>query len=265
MTPEPRLPWSHKGDHGRLLIVGGSIDYVGAPALAGMAALYAGCDLCTIAAPENAAWAINCLSPDLITIKLKGERLTERNLAVLLEASGKCDAVLIGNGLGAHPSTLSAVQKFVDRVDKPLVLDADALKIKDITEGSILTPHAGEFFILSGEKPTTDLVERRELVRTVARKLGCIIILKGHVDIISDGNRVVENRTGNPYMTIGGTGDTLAGILGSLLVQGTPKFEAAVRAAEINGMAGDLCLKQEKHVLASKLLKYIPSVLENKR
>ena len=139
---------NRKGDNGRVLVIGGSREYVGAVVLAGLAALRSGVDWVTIAAPEKVAWAINVLSVDLVVKKLKGEYLEKKNVIELLKEEKKYDLVLLGNGV-----TLKAkdfVKNFVKKSKKPLVIDADALKVISLADinNSILTPHPREFEIL---------------------------------------------------------------------------------------------------------------------
>ena len=143
-----RSPKSHKGDNGKVLIIGGSKDYVGAVALAGLAALRSGVDWVTIAAPEKVGYAINALSPDLVVKKYKGDDFCASRAKDILKCENDFDAVLIGNGIGMHCS--SFVKKYVKETKKPLVIDADALKqiqLQDV-KNSILTPHLGELSLL---------------------------------------------------------------------------------------------------------------------
>ena len=252
-----RPAWSHKGDFGHVLVVGGSPEYTGSPVLNGLAAYAAGCDLVTIAAPEQVAWAINAYSPDLITRKLPGGWLNLSHVHEIAELARDCDSLLIGGGLSHRQETLAAVEKIVNLVEIPVVMDADALRVR-IPEGAVITPHAGEFERAFGSRPSTDVAERKKSVEVTAREYSCTILLKGHIDIVSDGRRTVTSKKGNPYMTVGGTGDTLAGILASLLAREVKPFDAAVKAARINGKAGGLCLKKEKRVLASHLIDHIP-------
>ncbi len=253
-----RGPWCHKGDFGSLLVIGGSVVYSGSPAFAALAALRAGCDLVTIASPERAADIIASFSPDLITCPLRGDFLSGKHLAKLRELSEGKDAVAIGNGLGRREETLLAVNGFLKWNKTPAVIDADAIhavaKNRDLLKKNyIITPHIREFYALSGVAVTNDISERAKTVKKVASLLGCTILLKGHADVISDGISVALNKTGTPRMTVGGTGDTLAGIAGSLLAQGTTPFNAACTAAYINGRAGELAAREKKY-LASDLL-----------
>jgi NAD(P)H-hydrate epimerase len=146
----PRKRTSHKGQNGRVLVVGGSVDYVGAPTFVGQAALAvlrSGADLVTIAAPEKVAWAINRISPDLITRKLPGNWLVPKHLKTVLALSKQADVVVVGNGIGLRPQTKAFVRQLVKHVKKPLIIDADALKIVRLQEvkHAVLTPHGGEF------------------------------------------------------------------------------------------------------------------------
>ncbi|MEW6592642.1 MAG: NAD(P)H-hydrate dehydratase [Candidatus Hadarchaeota archaeon] len=268
-----RSPDSHKGDHGRLLVVGGSSRYVGAPAMVGLAALRSGVDLATIAAPEKVAWAINSISPDLITIKLMCEDIEPRDVPGLVWELERATAVVVGPGLGTLKKTRKAVLGLAVAMRKkypklPALFDADGLKALAsggrLTKGMpwVLTPHAGEFKILTGLNLPSDLQGCIKMVKSAARKFGCVILLKGQIDIIaSPAGNVNLNSTGNPGMTVGGTGDVLAGIVGAFLSQGAKPFKAAVAGAWINGRAGDLCLKEKGYeFIASDLIAKLPDV-----
>ncbi len=143
-------PKSHKGQNGEVLIIGGNEDYIGCLALAGLAALRTGIDWITIAAPEKTAWAISCLSSDLITKKCKGKYLTMKNYKELMDLVEKHDAILIGNGIGQKKETKSRIKKLVKSIKKPKVIDADGIKpisLKDL-DNAILAPHKKEFELL---------------------------------------------------------------------------------------------------------------------
>jgi len=128
----------------------------------------------------------------------------------------------------------------------------------------VLTPHAGEYQLLTGKQPSRDLEKRAEEVQKTARKLGAVILLKGPVDVISDGKRVKLNFTGNPGMTVGGTGDVLSGIVGAFLAQQVDPFEAAVAGAFINGAAGDFVHSEKgDHMVPTDIIDWIPRVMNN--
>lgn len=268
--PLSRPKEAHKGDFGRLLVVGGSSRYTGAPALVALAALRAGVDLSIVCAPAETAKLISSYSPDLITVKLPCEDLEEKVLPLIEEELKKSTAVVIGPGLGVKTETQEAVRELLKRMGEsevPVLVDADGLKAvaaeKSLARRNlVLTPHAGEFEILSGKPLPRGLEERVEAVRSFSKELGCVVLLKSHVDIIAGDGKVMLNRTGNPGMTVGGTGDVLAGIVGGFLAQGVGAFEAAAAGAYVNGMAGDLCLREKGYwFVASDLLEKIPEVL----
>ncbi|MEM1586054.1 MAG: NAD(P)H-hydrate dehydratase [Candidatus Bathyarchaeia archaeon] len=271
-TIKPRPPEAHKGDFGRLLVIGGSETFSGAPTLAALAALRAGVDLAYIAAPRETAYAISSISPDLITLKLEGDHLSMRNLSVIRSYMERATAIVIGPGLGLHRETQEAVEKIIEETESkkiPILLDADGLKAfagfkHSLKTPTVLTPHTGEYAILTGERLPEKMEERAERVRRQAEQLNAVILLKSHVDIISDGTRVKFNFTGNPGMTVGGTGDVLSGIVGALLAQGFDPFEAAVAGAFINGAAGDF-VRMEKgyHMVATDLIEWIPKVMND--
>jgi hydroxyethylthiazole kinase-like uncharacterized protein yjeF len=262
-----RPKWSHKGDYGRLLVIGGSKRYTGAPALvaySAMAALRTGTDLVLIAAPKRAADIAAKFSPNLITEAFDGDFFTGKHVKDVLKLSKKFDAVSIGSGLGTEKETQKFVIKLIEKTEKPCVIDADAIKAlgkKRLGGNFVLTPHAYEFYHISGEKPKYDITGRAKLVEKFAKKINAVVLLKGAVDIISDGKQTALNKTGNPYMTTGGTGDVLTGICGSLLAQGVSQFRAACAAAYITGKAGDLAVRKKRPIIATDVIESIPGVI----
>lgn len=252
-----RSPYAHKYDFGHLLVIGGSKLYSGSPALASLAAYRTGVDLVTAASPERAANIIATFSPDMITYPLKGDYINKKHVKELLSLTENKKAVVIGGGMERRKETFKAVQSFLRRVELPCVIDADAIHAvaedKNILKKNfVLTPHAKEFYVLTGinlNNLSQDSIAKT--VKKAAKELNTVILLKGHTDIISDGKKVILNKTGNPYLTKGGTGDTLAGILGSLLAQGIDLLTAASAAAYINGRAGDIAAKEKKQAVTS--------------
>lgn len=272
LVRKPRPKDSHKGDFGRLLVVGGSEIFSGAPALVALAALRTGVDLAYVAAPEKTSRVISAMSPNLITIKLEGEHLNPRSTPVIKRYLDVMTGVVLGPGLGLYKETEDAVEEIVKIVEDmriPLLLDADGLKAfarfkRQLKSPLVLTPHAGEYQKLMGKAPPKDLEERVVEVQKTATELGAVVLLKGPVDIISDGKRVKLNLTGNPGMTVGGTGDVLSGVVATFLAQKTDPFEAAVAGAFINGACGDF-VQNEKgfHMVPTDLLDWIPKVVED--
>ena len=267
----PRPDWSHKGDFGRLLVIGGNRRYTGAPALCSLAALRAGCDLTRTACPESISSVVASFSPDLIAEPLEGDFLGLDNLPVLLRIADGFDAICIGSGLGRMFTTMQTVIKFLEKVNKPCVLDADAVHavaysldriFPKKSRNLILTPHSNEFFSLTRVKPKPDK-SRIALTQKCAKKLGTTILLKGHRDVISDGKNIAINATGNPNMTVGGTGDVVSGICGALLARGISPYRAACAAAFIAGSAGDLAAKEKgPGLLATDVIDKIPRVIK---
>ncbi len=263
--------WCHKGDFGSLLVIGGSKLYSGSPAFNALAALRAGCDLVTIVAPERAANIAAGFCPDMITYPLKGDYLSKKHLTFIMNSSKDKDAVVIGGGLGRNNETLRVVNGFLKHTNLPCVIDADAIhavaKNKSlIKKNFVITPHTREFYALTGLKATNDINDRIEKTKKAASRLGCTILLKGHIDVISDGKNTAINKTGSPFMTKGGTGDTLAGICGALLARGAGCFDAACAAAYINGLAGGFAAeKYGESMLASDLIGNIPNVLNQNK
>ncbi len=256
-----RRPESHKGDNGRLLIIGGSVDYIGAVMLAGMAAFRSGIDIVTIAAPEKVAWAINTFSPDFITRKFKGEFFRAKQADRIIELSREFNVILIGNGLDVTKQTIKFSQKVIKNIKKPKVIDADAIKALTFeVNNSIITPHENELRIfldnnLKDKEIITDIFNKKISPENKAKKLQSIlkdflekdnvILLKGKTDIIISRDKIKFNRTGNAGMSVAGTGDVLAGLTAGLLAQTNNLFDSACSAAFINGVIGDYFLKEK--------------------
>jgi len=286
--PKPKKE-SHKGENGRLLVVGGG-PYYGAPALSGFAAQRTGVDLVYIATPKKVARAITSYSPllikpirlakeiakkspTLIVKELKNEDiLTPDDIETIKILSRKTDALLIGPGLGDNTRTQQAIKNIIQlfkKNKKPMVIDADAIKVvgknPDIIKNSqtIVTPHSGEFKELTGIKLSNDLNERKKHVQQWAKKLGIVIVLKGPIDVISDGNNVKLNDIHNEAMTVGGTGDVLAGIIGALLAKKVEPFNAARIGVFINGAAGNLAFNKKSYgLIATDIIEEIPNILK---
>lgn len=260
---------SKKGDHGRVLVVGGSAEYSGAPIYVALAALRSGVDLVIMAEPEPAAVAAKSYSPDLISVPLSGDRLKPAHVEKILELAQRADVVAMGPGLGLEPDTQEAVKSLFSKLSgkKPLVIDADAIKalagLGSVEGNVVFTPHAGEFRALTGVEPPAKLEERIEAVKREAARLNAVILLKGRYDVISDGKRVKVNITGTPAMTVGGTGDVLTGLVAGLATKGKDLLHAAALAAFINGEAGEQAARELGfHITASDLIRFIPSVIK---
>lgn len=262
---KPRRADSRKGENGSVLVVGGSWLYHGAPFLSAMAALRSGVDLAYIAAPEKIVTAIRALSPNLIVLPLTDLKLTPGAARRIKKILPRVDVLVVGPGLasGSEPGIETVIR---EAEDKALVLDATALypEVVPVVSGRrvVLTPHAGEFQRVFGVKAPEGLEERVELVKEYARKAGVTILLKGRLDVISDGVDAAVNRTGTPAMTVGGTGDVLTGVVAALLAKGAAPFRAAAAAAWINGRAGELAASRlGLHILATDVIDSLPEVM----
>ncbi len=256
---------SHKGQNGRVLVIGGG-PYTGAPALSGMAAYAAGCDLVTIAAPENCRDVIASYSPNYIVKPLAGDKIGQEHVDYLKELANEADALVIGPGAGDDVHTLHTLREVIASTDKPMIIDADGLASlvgqHDILKGKgvVLTPHKAEFRKLAG---VGDNAISEDVVKRLAAKFGATVILKGAVDIITDGTNTKKNRTGNPGMTVGGTGDVLAGLVGGLLSKGVAPYNAARIAAYLSGSAGDLAFEEMSYSMTALDVIYnVPEVLK---
>ncbi len=272
---QPRKKDSHKGDFGRILVVGGSDIYSGAPALAGIAALTTGADLVTILAPDPVVPAIRSYNPNLMVQSLGTEILNGESIETILDLALQNDVIALGPGLGVANETLKAFKEVAESLaslNKPLVIDADGLKALSNTgqvfdpNNTILTPHLGELNILlkrkSKGKPDDDT--RLEMSQEAANLYGAVVLLKGSIDIIADSDgRFKLNRTGDPAMTVGGTGDVLTGITSAFLAQGHGAFNAAACAAFVSGLAGELAARGlGGRIMATDCIENIPLAMQ---
>ncbi|HUT27171.1 MAG TPA: NAD(P)H-hydrate dehydratase [Methanomassiliicoccales archaeon] len=262
--PSPEV---HKGQNGRVLVIGGG-PYTGAPALAALGAYRVGADLVFVACPAAIRDVVASYSPNIITIPIPGDVLTEEHVAQLIDFVKGIDAVLIGPGLGDDPRTLKAVRELIRDCSKPMVLDADALKALagnlDTLKGGtgVLTPHHRELEILRGADIPSKMMAREEAAVEIARDSGWTVLVKGKIDLVTDGDRVKYNRTGNVGMSVGGTGDVLAGITVGLMAKKVSPYNAARMSAFLNGSAGDLAFEKYSYgLMATDLLDRVPQVL----
>lgn len=264
----PRRKDSHKGMNGSVCVVGGGRIYHGAPFHTAMAALRTGVDLVYLAVPQSIAAPVRSLSADLIVLPLPDARLTRGNVSKLKSWLPGADCVAIGPGLGPqNPVDLANAAKSLREGAKGLVLDADALRsgvLGSLVGGNtVVTPHAGEFERLFSVKLPEDIEGRASVAAERANAAGVTVLLKGPVDVVTDGNRVGLNRTHSPAMTVGGTGDVLTGVTAGLVAKGVPVFEAACCAAYINGEAGvEAADHFGLHITATDVVDQIPAVMK---
>jgi len=263
----PRNLNSRKGDNGKVLVVGGSYMYHGAPILSSLAALRAGADLVYTAVPKVNAQASRAISPDLIVIPLADSKLTRGSVNKLLgQIPVGIDSAAIGMGLAVENiEALKLLIKSLIERDVRLSLDASALRkeILPIIKGKnvVITPHSGEFERIFGEKIPSNKKTRISTLERLAKKNSITILLKGQDDIITDGVMTLINAKKTPAMTVGGTGDVLSGIVASMLSRNRNVLESTASAAFLNGQAGKIIQKQfGTHMIASDLIDVLPLV-----
>ncbi len=247
----PRKIDGHKGDFGKLLVVGGSVGYTGAPYLTASAAVRSGCGLVYLGVPES-IWEIEaarCVSAMPFPLAGGGE-LREAALPAVMEKLEGCDVLAVGPGLGRNGDTAELVREVLKRTEKPVVLDADGINALeghiDVLDArrdrvTILTPHDGEFARLGGDLTAG----RAEAARRFALRHGCTLVLKGHRTVTATAaGTVLVNTTGNSGLAKGGSGDVLTGIIASLLAQGAAPVRAAAGGVWLHGRAGDLAAER---------------------
>ena len=279
----PRLPRrksdSHKGDFGRVLIVGGSRGMVGAPALAASAALRAGAGLVKMALPDCIQLTTAALEPCATSLALPDTPAGTFSLAAIgkiISAAKDHDVIAIGPGLDQSAALTKLLAAVIALPNKPVVIDADGLNNlarikawpKKVRAKLILTPHPGEAKRLwSGLSKSAWPKDRQAAALALARACRQTVVLKGAGTIVTDGSRVYKNTTGNPGLATGGTGDVLTGILAALLGQGMSLFDSAVLGVYVHGRAGDLAAEMVGQVslTATDLLEVLPDALRQTR
>lgn len=260
---------AHKGDFGKILLLCGSEGYTGAAYLAAMGALRSGAGLVFLGVPESIYQIEAVKLNEAIVFPLPDEdgKLSAAAIPEILQRLPQMDAVLIGPGLGQSDGTFQMVKAVLEQADCPVVLDADGINLiashKDIVRGrtspTVLTPHGGEFARLGG-----DANDRRAAAEAMARDLSCIMLLKGHGTVITDGCTTYINPTGNPGMAVGGSGDVLAGIITALLGLGIEPLEAGACGAWLHGAAGDICAETigQYGMLPTDMVNVLPRLLK---
>lgn len=275
----PRLPRrvvdSHKGDFGKILILAGSQGMTGAAWLTTFAALRSGAGLVTLGLPQSLLPIVATLLPCAMThpfAETKAQSLSLSALAEILSVADSCDVVALGPGLGRYPDTQALVLKLVAALAKPLVLDADALfpltnrldLLQERKFPTILTPHPGEFSRLTGLSIAEIRKDRAKVAHDFARAYPVTLVLKGAGTIVTEATQVYTNKTGNPGMAKGGSGDVLTGMIAALLGQKLSSWDASVLSVYLHGLAGDLARNEmgETAMIASDIISKLPAAFE---
>ncbi len=268
----PRSQTSHKGDFGRIFVLAGSQGLSGACYLTTMAALRSGAGLVTVGVPKS---LVSPLTRRLTEAMMKPLPETKegtlspsafRQAHTFLQTQ---DVLALGPGLSWNRQTQALVRRVVLHSKKPMVIDADGLNafkghadsFRKLKGPAVLTPHAGEFVRLFGGSISKKDQKRKTRAVFVARQFRVIVVLKGHHTIVaSPEGKFYINKTGNPGMATGGSGDILTGVIAAMLGQKAKSFEAACFGVFIHGLAGDLAAKKKGEIslVAGDILNALP-------
>lgn len=276
---KPRAADAHKGDFGKVCIIAGSIGMSGAAALAGRAALRCGAGLVRVAIPKSALAIVASIEPSFTTISLAEDsvgRISAKAINSILDAASENDALAFGPGVGVSGELQSVLQSLLEQKQVRLIIDADGLnnlaKIKDwpakLKAELILTPHPGEMKRLWSGVFREELPgDRQEQAVQLAQQTKTVVALKGAGTVVSDGEKVYVNKTGNPGMATAGAGDVLTGAIAALMGQDLDNFDATVLGVYIHGLAGDIAAEKVGRVslMATDIIETLPDAfLKNK-
>ncbi len=266
---------SHKGDYGHVLVLGGSPGLTGAVCLSAEAALVSGAGLVTVGVPQSLNQIFEIKLTEVMSLGLSEKKghLALGAFKKVKEFCRKADVLILGPGASLNPETAKLAIKVISQIDKPLVVDADAITIlasnpeilrRRKTKSLILTPHLGEFSRLIKSDITKIKKKRKELVKKFAFRYNLILVLKGHRTLVGSRKRLYQNASGNPGMATAGSGDVLSGIIAGLIGQGLNCFDSAKYGTYLHGLAGDLAAKDkiENSLIASDLITYLPKAIK---
>lgn len=286
-SPLPVLPSraadGHKGDYGRVLILGGSLGMAGAPALTAMSALRSGAGLVTVATPQCVQATVAGFDPCFTTVPLLDDPQGVAELANVVELSAAAehfDVWAIGPGLGRSPDATELVSQLYRTIPRPLVLDADGLNglaqaverhpqlLEHPPAPRVLTPHPGEYQRLAGASAGRERDERIRAAVELAQRDpsgATVVVLKGQGTVVADAKRFAINATGNPGMATGGTGDCLTGVIAALIAQGLAAWDAARLGVHLHGAAGDAAAERlgQVSMTARDLMESLPAAFQS--
>ena len=270
----PRQIDAHKGSFGKVLIIGGSRGMSGAPVLSGSASLRAGAGLVQVAVPSGVQDVVAVGNPCFMTVGLAQDdqgRLLPGSATEIEQLATSSTVLAVGPGLGQSATMPTLIAKILS-IPRPILLDADALNalvqyagnpLSSRTSPTLLTPHPGEFSRLVNRSTKEVQADRENLAIQYAQEQKVILILKGHGTLVTDGDRLYRNITGNPGMATAGSGDVLTGIIAAFLAQGLEPFAAAQLGVFIHGRAGDLAANDlgEISLIATDLIDALPEAI----
>ncbi|MFP4111989.1 MAG: NAD(P)H-hydrate dehydratase [Candidatus Woesearchaeota archaeon] len=248
---------SHKGENGRVLVIAGSKKYPGAGLIASEAGLRSGADLVYLMAPRFVTDKI--INPSIIPVPLQGDHLERKHIVKFSEISKNIDSVVIGPGITESSGVKTFISEFLIRNKLPVVIDADALKLISLSQLSkmknvMLTPHKKEFMKLFKQEANIKRCRER-----ASFEKNIVICLKGKEDYVTDEKHIYINKSGNAGLTVGGTGDTLAGMIGSFIAQGNSLYQSAKTGVYVLGKTGDkLFSKYGYNYTVKEILEILP-------
>lgn len=265
---KPRETGGHKGDYGKVCIIAGSVGMSGAAALAGRAALRAGAGLVRVATAKSAQPVVASIEPSYTTIALAEDsvgRISAKAVSAVLHAVGDNDVVAFGPGVGISSGLQSILRALIAHENLRLVIDGDGLnnlsKLGDwpsLAKAQIvLTPHPGEMKRLwAGLLREQQPADRQQCAIQFAERSKAIVVLKGAGTVVTDGDKVYVNETGNPGMATAGSGDVLTGVITALIGQGMSNLDAAILGVHVHGLAGDIAADElgEVSMMATDIL-----------
>lgn len=258
-----RGKYEHKGNFGRVLVLAGSYDYAGAAYICTEGAVKAGAGLVTLCSSKDTIAALRGKITEAMTAFLE-------NKEKLTELINKANVIALGPGMGNNDETLKITKEIINKASCKIVIDADGINVisRDLSvlEGKhneiVLTPHLGEMERLTGI-PVKDIEQNRiDVAKNFASKYGVTVLLKGYYTVITNGEDVFINSTGNSAMASGGMGDCLTGIIAALIGSGMKAPIAAAVGAYIHGAAGDKLSEEMYSITAGELLKKIPYIMK---
>ncbi|RKY25143.1 MAG: NAD(P)H-hydrate dehydratase [Planctomycetota bacterium] len=269
---KPRAIDAHKGDFGRVCIIAGSVGMSGAAAIAGRAALRAGAGLVRVATPKSVLPIVASIEPSFTTIPLPEDsagRISAKAINTILDAASENDCLAFGPGIGISNALQSIIEPLLKQNGLRLVIDADGLNnlsvIKNWPEELkaklVLTPHPGEMKRLWSALFREQLPpDRLQQAGQLAQHTGTVVVLKGAGTVVSNGQKVYINKTGNPGMATAGSGDALTGVITALIGQGLSDFDAAVLGVHTHGLAGDIAAEKTGQVglIATDIVRALP-------
>lgn len=242
---------ANKGSRGHQLLICGSYRMPGAAVISASSAIRSGSGLVKLITPDTAYPLVaSHLTQPIFDAMLSNEYGTLSSLCAdyIVNSLDWADSIVIGCGLGCNDDTTAIVSAVLKNAKCPILLDADGINsiiqcidiLKEVKAPVVLTPHPGEMSRCVSSTVSYVQDNREDVAKTFAKEYGVTVVLKGSGTVVTDGDRVLINPTGNPSMAMGGTGDMLSGMIGSFIAQGIDVFDSACAGAFIHGECGDL-------------------------